>query len=41
MLRGHSGDALKGYFDSCVKAKAAIPIPIPDQRPSSSETAAC
>jgi len=39
MLRGLSGDALKGYFDSCVKAKAAFPMP--DQRPSSSETPAC
>ena len=39
MLRGLSGDALKGYFDSCVKAKAAIPLP--DQRPLSSETLAC
>ena len=39
MLRGLSGDALKEYFDSCVKAKAAIPMP--DQRPSSSETPAC
>jgi len=39
MLRGLSGDALKQYFDSCVKAGAAIPAP--DQPPSSSETPAC
>jgi hypothetical protein len=39
MLRGLSGDALKEYFDSCMKARGAIPMP--DQQPSPSETPAC
>ena len=39
MLRGLSGDALKAYFDSCVKARAAIPMP--GRQPSSAETPAC
>ncbi len=39
MLRGAVGERLKGYVDSCVKAKARTPLQ--DLQPFSTDTPAC
>ena len=39
MVRGIVGERLKGYVDSCVKAKGAPPLP--DVKPQSTDTPAC
>ena len=39
MLRGVVGERLKGYVDSCVKAKGGAPLQ--DVKPESTDTPAC
>lgn len=39
MARGHVGERLKAFVDSCVKTSPAVPVQ--DMQPASTETPAC